>query len=50
MVCAKQLGVALALLSAFSLANAERNITSDLYFYGGSPSVYPSRTVHFHSL
>lgn len=45
MVCAKQLGLALAILSACGLANAERNITSDTYFYGDSPPVYPSRIV-----
>lgn len=38
---AKQLGLALAILSSFGLA--EKNITSDTYFYGQSEPVYPSR-------
>lgn len=43
MVCAKQLGLAVAILSTRGLSHAERNITSDTYFYGQSEPVYPCR-------
>jgi hypothetical protein len=43
MVSAKQLGLAVAILSVCGLGHAEENITSDTYFYGQSEAVYPSR-------
>ncbi|KAJ5679118.1 hypothetical protein N7462_007362 [Penicillium macrosclerotiorum] len=42
MLSAKQLGLAVTLLSMGSLSHAESNITSDTYFYGQSDPVYPS--------
>lgn len=35
--------VAVALLAIYGVGLAEKNITSDTYFYGQSEPVYPSR-------
>lgn len=39
----EKIGLTLAVLSLCGLGHAESEITSDTYFYGESPAVYPSR-------
>lgn len=49
----ERIGLALAVLSLCGLGQADGQITSDTYFYGESPAVYPSRRLPismFHSL
>ncbi|KAJ5803480.1 uncharacterized protein N7503_005930 [Penicillium pulvis] len=38
----EKFGLTLAVLSLYGLGHAESDITSDTYFYGDSPAVYPS--------
>lgn len=39
----EKFGLTLAVLSLCGLGHAETDISSDTYFYGESPAVYPSR-------
>ena len=46
----EKIGLTLAVLSLCGLGHAESEITSDTYFYGDSPAVYPSRSFPFSPL